>query len=98
MLWGALLLQAKANCVHAEANVQQAKANEETSHNLLISAPEGIFGKGGTIDLKPDRLQSWYVARDDAANGVSIVASITRMAQESWTSSPSPSSPSKLSS
>ena len=64
-----------------EANLQEAKANEETSHNLLMST-QGIFGKEGTIDLEPDRLESLFVARDDAANGVSIATNISRQAQE----------------
>ena len=79
--WGALLLQAKANCAHAEANLQQAKANEETSHGVFMST-QGSFGEKGTIDLESDRLESWYAARDDGANGVSIAASITRQAQD----------------
>ena len=41
VLWGALLLQARANCTQAEASLQQAKANEELSHNLLMSIWQG---------------------------------------------------------
>ena len=73
VFWSALLLQAKAKCVQAEANFQQEEANEETSHTPLVST-QGIVGKGGTIDMKLDRLESWYAARDDAANRVSILA------------------------
>ena len=85
MLWGALLLQARANCAQAEANLQQAKANEETSHNLLMSI-QSTLGKESTIDLEPDRLESWYAAREDAANVVNIAEKVTIQAQEMITS------------
>eukprot|EP00918_Siedleckia_nematoides_P073022 GHVU01159427.1.p1 GENE.GHVU01159427.1~~GHVU01159427.1.p1 ORF type:complete len:112 (+),score=2.18 GHVU01159427.1:162-497(+) len=77
VLWGALLLQARANCTRAEANLRQPKANGELSHNLFMST-QNVFGKDGTIDLEPDRLESWYSVTGDAVNGCSIAVLVTR--------------------
>ena len=46
VLWGAFLLQAKANCTQARANLQQAKTSEDSSHNLLMGA-HFFFSQGG---------------------------------------------------
>ena len=61
--------------------LQQAKANEETPQNLLMST-QSIFGKEGTIDLEADPLESWCAVWDDAANGVCIAGKIPTQAQE----------------
>ena len=58
VMWGAVLLQARASCTQAGANLQQARANEVLSQNLLRST-QSVFGKEGTIDLEADRLESW---------------------------------------
>ena len=80
VIWGALLLQARANCTQAEANLQQARANEALSQSLLRST-QSVFDKEVTVDLEPDRLESWYAARGDAAIGCDIAEHVTQQAQ-----------------
>ena len=79
-VWDALLLQAMANRAQSEANLFQAKANEALSQNLL-HCTQGVFDKEGTIDLEPDRLESWYAAHGDAVDGCSIARLVTEQAQ-----------------
>ena len=70
--WDALLKQ-------AQANLAQARANEETSRAMHLLTQR--MPSQGAIVMVPDRFESWYAARDDPANGVSIAGQVTKQAE-----------------
>ena len=80
-VWGALPLQARANCTQSEANLLLARANEVLSQNLL-NCTQGAFDKESTIGLEPDRLESWHAVQGDAADGCSIAGQVTKQPQD----------------
>ena len=48
----------------------------------LFNCTQGVFDKEGTIELEPDRLESWYAAQGDAADGCSIGGQVIEQAQD----------------
>ena len=66
VIWGALLLQAEANLALSQS---------------LLRCTQSVFDKEVTVDLEPDRLESWYAARGDAAIGCDIAEHVTQQAQ-----------------
>ena len=72
VLWDALLN-------HAQANLAQARANEETSRAMHLLTQR--MPNQGVIEMVPDRLESWYAAECDAEAGVSIAEKIVKQAE-----------------
>ena len=83
VFWETLLLQAKANFAQAEANLSQARANEVTSRKLHDQT-WGWLSRQCAADVEPDRLESWYAAKDDAIDGVIIAGHVAQQAEETW--------------
>ena len=77
------MLQAKANFAQAEANLSQARANEVTSRKLHDQT-WGRLSRQCAADVEPDRLESWYAAKDDAIDGVIIAGHVAQQAEETW--------------
>ena len=84
VFWETLLLQAKANFAQADANLSQARANEVTSRRLHDQT-WGWLRRQCAADVEPDRLESWYAAKDDAIDGVILAGHVAQQAEETWT-------------
>ena len=72
VLWDVLLKQ-------AQANLAQARANEETSRAMHLLTQR--MPSQGAIVMVPDRLESWYAAECDAEAGVSIAGKIVKQTE-----------------
>ena len=70
--WSSLLKQ-------AQANLAQARANEETSRAMHLLT-QRMPSQGG-IEMVPDRLESWHAAECDAEAGVSIAEKVVKHAE-----------------
>ena len=70
--WSSLLKQ-------AQANLAQARANEETSRAMHLLTQR--ISTKGAIEIAPDRLESWYAAECDAGVGVTIAGKIAKQAE-----------------
>ena len=72
--WSSLLKQ-------AQANLAQARANEETSRAMHLLTQR--MPSKGAMEVLPDRLESWYAAECDAEAGVTIAGKIIKRAEGS---------------
>ena len=70
--WSSLLKQ-------AQANLAQARANEETSRAMHLLTQR--MSSKGAFEIAPDRLESWYAAECDAGDGVTIAEKIAKQAE-----------------
>ena len=71
--WSSLLKQ-------AQANLAQARANEETSRAMHLLLVQRISSQGA-IEIAPDRLESSHAAECDAEVGVTIAGKIAKQAE-----------------